>query len=388
MKEFLAGLNKYWFGWGDPLTLGLYRIVLGILILINQLLLVPYWDEFFSERGYLPNWLWQVWLGGNVDFFGANLPRVGLLNGVTDPRISYPFFLASIVLAILFILGLWTKATSILLAIAIVSIHQRSPLILHGGDTVIRVMIIYLAMSPCGHAVSLDRFIGRWRGKIPDAPALVPLWTQRLITYQISLVYFTTVWLKWGGTQWRDGTATYYPNRLQEFERFWVPPFMKEFPFVTVSTYATLLVEFAMVSLVYYRPLRKYVLLAAAGMHLFIDYSMNIPLFSYLMIASYLCFYESSEVHGWVDRMKARLAKFRISAFMAADAPAGPQEALKSADPFDLVQYSPTAPVAKPASVAARSPGSWILAIVPGLWPRLYRKGTQPSPPQDASISI
>ena len=49
----------------------------------------------------------------------------------------------------------------------------------------------------------------------------------------------------------------------------------------------------------FFRPLRKYVLIAGILMHGYVEYSMNIPLFSYLMVSTYICFYDGEEISAW-----------------------------------------------------------------------------------------
>jgi hypothetical protein len=239
-------------------------------------------------------------------------------------------------------------------------------------------------MSPCGLACSLDRLASLKRGA--EATVLAPLWTQRLICYNVSLIYLTTVWLKYGGNLWREGLATYYPNRLQEFERFPVPDFIKDLPMVRLTTYGTLLVEFSMVSLVYYRPLRKYVLSAAVLMHLFIEYSMNIPLFAFLMITSYINFFDGEEVTHWAKRVGERLARFRMNVPISPQTSEEKLRVLKAMDPFDLVAYrlSDEAPSTEQLRGSAlRSVGSWYAAWIPGWWRKTLTYGEN-----DAQVAI
>ena len=316
MRDWLKSVDKYWFSWGDPASLGLMRIGFGLLTFWSLLILIPDWADWFGAYGFTPEFLSNIWLP-REKLAGIEVPRLQLLAGISNPIANFAFFILTMVAALFTTLGLWSKASSIALAIGVVSIHHRNPMILHGGDVVMRVMVLYIALAPSGLAYSLDSWRARKRALASEASEevptetvpIVPLWTQRLIAYNTSLVYLTTVWLKWGGDLWRNGMATYYPNRLQEFERFPIPEFLKNSPFVQITTWGTLLVEFGMVSLVYYRPLRKYCLLGGIMMHMFIEYSMNIPVFSFLMICSYLSFYDGEETRAFVDRVRARFLK-------------------------------------------------------------------------------
>lgn len=172
-----------------------------------------------------------------------------------------------------------------------------------------RLSAMYLAIAPACAAFSLDRYFAVKAGRAPAQPPMVSLWPQRLIAYNCCLIYFTTTWAKWFGVLWKGGVATWYPARLHEFDRFPVPKFLNDFPMVYLTTYGTLAVEFALATLVWFKPLRKWVLLSGILLHGFIEYSMNIPLFGYLMTSLYLSFYEGEEIVGWWERMKARFAK-------------------------------------------------------------------------------
>ncbi len=337
-----AVVDRYWFGAGSPVTLGLFRILMCGLCFINLAYLAPDWEAWFSEKGYIPAWLGQLWLGGNLrPFQGSNfeIPRLNVLNGVTDPRITIPFFTALVVCSLLGCVGWGTRWAVPVLAIGVVTLHHRDIAILHGGDTLLRVTLIYLAVSPCGRACSVDRLVGRWRGTEPAEPAPISVWPQRLVTYQIALVYFTTVWIKYYGVHWKDGTSTWYTARLAEFFRFPVPGFFNQFPIVQMTTYGTLAVEFSLATLVFFRPLRTPILIAGVIMHQYIDYSMNIPLFSFLMISTYVCFYDGDEISAFARRIGAHFKAHRLIVRIPNGFKLRPEfeRMLPAADPFRLV---------------------------------------------------
>lgn len=299
MKVF-KDFNRWMFGYGSPVAFGLFRALMGSLIFINLVMVGIDFDAWFSERGYVP---WQVaerWLGN---------PRFDLIGGVTDTRIVAAFYVLVTVAALFTALGLFTRPASIITALGILSLHHRNPIILHGGDTVLRACAVYLAVGPSGAACSLDRWLKLRKGKAPAIPEMVSMWPQRLVQYQVAVIYVTTVWAKWQGSHWRDGTATWYPTFLREFERFPVPEFMRHQPVLAITTYGTLLTELALGTLVFYRPFRKWVLLAGLLMHGYIEYSMNIPLFAFAMCSMYVTFYDGDEVSTWWAMQKEKWGK-------------------------------------------------------------------------------
>jgi hypothetical protein len=377
LLEWLKGVDAWWFGKGSPVTLGTFRILMGSLAFVNLAMILVDFDAWFTERGFVPQKVVPIYFG--------DAARLNLLGGVTDSRVTLAFYLATMVAALLTTVGLFTRASSLLLAVGYITLHHRNPLILHGGDLVVRLGVMYIALAPSGASCSLDRIIGLWKGKIKGPPPEVSLWVQRVLQFEVALVYVTTVWHKSRGHYWIDGTATYYPLHLNEFDRFWLPAFVEENRlFIMVTTYGTLATELALGTIVFYRPLRKWVLLAGVLMHSFIEYAFNIPLFSALMVSTYIAFYEGHEVSAWARRCGERLKAWRV----LLPAPEGmrfregPKAALESLSPFGLVKLAERGEGAVEArsgrsAALLRSPGAWALGWIPGLWGALWRRALE-----------
>lgn len=315
MRKWLASANEAVFGYGSPVTMGVFRILVGTLALVNALMVSLDFESWFTEKGYFPvawaeRWSGDVW-------------RINLLQGVTDSRVTVVLYVLMCVAALLTALGLFTRVSSIALFILTVSFHHRSPDILHSGDTLMRQWMFFVAIAPSGAALSLDRLIKLRKGTAPAVPELVSLWPQRLVQFQLAVVYFTTVWHKMYGDMWRDGTAVHYPWHLHEFDRFPVPPFLDTAPWVQVNTYLTLAIELALATLVFAKPMRKLVLLGGLLLHAGIEYSMNIPLFAFIICSGYVCHYSGEEVTAWWKRLTARFGRSTSSA--GVDEPTPPE---------------------------------------------------------------
>jgi hypothetical protein len=306
LKSGWKTFDNWFFGHGSPVTLGLFRAIFAGLVFINLAFILIYFKDWFSQSGFVPTNLGAQYIGPRIEAFGQTIPRLNVLGGVASDSITLAVYLGTMLAALLTSLGLWTRVSSILLATGLVSLHHRNGLILHGGDTLMRVSVLYLAISPCGAAVSLDQFFARKKGIAPALPQLISLWPQRLLQIQVAILYMTTFWHKMGGHYWKNGTATWYPMHLNEFDRFPLPSFTDSAVFVTLTSWGTLAVQLSFATLVFAKPLRKWVLLAGIGLHGFIDYAFNIPLFSYLMITMYIAFYEGEEIASWWDRTKTR----------------------------------------------------------------------------------
>lgn len=300
MISWLRRLDQAFFSFGSPVCLGVFRAIFAGLIFINLAMISIDFNAWFTEKGYVPIAAERAW-NGTVD-------RFNLLNGVTDTRITAVFYALVMLAALLSCIGLFTRISTIALIVGMISLHLRNPIILHGGDTVMRAGAFYLAFSPAGAAFSLDQWLRVRKNPnyvSPDAP----LWTQNLLKYQWALIYFTTAWGKAGGDHWRDGTATWYPVQILEFKRFWFPPFFDQQPFLMATTYGTLILEVALATLVFNKTYRKWVLLGGILLHASIEWRMNIPLFAFLMVSGYIVFYSGEEVSEWFRRLALRFPK-------------------------------------------------------------------------------
>ncbi len=377
-------LDRWMFGKASPVTMGILRMTLGFLAFVNLLLISVGFEDWFTERGYVPQELSKAYAG---DFW-----RFNPLMMTYDGRIALAVYILVTISAFLTMIGLWSRVSSIVLAVGMIAIHHRNMIVLHGGDVILRMALIYVACSPSGAACSVDRLIALWKGKAPLIPAAVSMWPQRLLEIQIAILYYTTVWSKWMGFHWKDGTASYYPMHLKEFEKFWTPDFMRENPTILMfSTYGTLIAELSLATIAFYKPWRKYAIFSGIALHLFIEYTMNIPLFAFIMIATYLSFFEGEEMSSWAKRVGQRFKDRRIKllAPFGREYKEGPKNTLDALDPFDLVELSQSqegndwqteGKTGKSSSLIgalARCFGAWPLALVPGMWRRLLNKATE-----------
>lgn len=322
MKKWLADVDNYWFGPVRAEALGLTRIIVGTLAFFALLLLCFDFNAFFGNKGLMspalvkdqlnmlpvtktnPETLFQ-----NFPFafdLPFRIPRITVIPPGAPDWWTMTVMVISIVAAAFFAVGKWTRVAGLTLALGMLSLQLRNIFIIHSGDTLMRMMIFYLAFSGCGAAYSLDRYFGVKSGKLSPEPQLVSAWPQRLIVTQLAICYFTTSWHKWYGNTWQNGTATWFPTGLHEFDRFPVPAFLERQPFIGLTTYGTLVVELALATVVFYKPWRKWVLLSGLGLHGYIEYRFNIPFFALTIVTGYICFYEGDEVAAWVKKFLAR----------------------------------------------------------------------------------
>ncbi|MFF4648501.1 HTTM domain-containing protein [Streptomyces sp. NPDC001380] len=184
-------------------------------------------------------------------------------------------YTATLVAALLLMLGWHTRLTSVLFMIGVLSLENRNTLVGDGGDNVIRIMVIYLVFTRCAQVWSLDARRTRRHGPAPRRHriavatwtllGLLNLWTfgfasgwaatfwtmwalhglwyaagrwfprhraralldasaamlhnaaVLVIAVQVCLIYSTAGWYKIQGSRWEEGSALYYALHLDYF---------------------------------------------------------------------------------------------------------------------------------------------------------------------------
>ena len=292
--------------------------------------IVRAWDKFFfEERPTEGLALFRIiWMGlifgyflidlGNVtDFYGPHA-----VVSLETVRQEFPFLHANIFhlfrpsyevvylilgvygISLLFsIAGLFTRASLIVAFICMTSLHQRNIWLLSSSELLMRTITLLLIVSPCGHSLSLDSFLGRFFVSFKQKTTW-PVWALRLIQIQVSVIYLWTFWHKLKGETWIDGTAVYYATRLEHLTNSSIPWVLDSTFILSLLTWSTLFVEFSLGALVWVKAFRKPVIIMGIIFHLGIEYVMSIPFFELFMISLLVNFFTPEELRHFVRKMK------------------------------------------------------------------------------------
>lgn len=293
LKAVIDQVDSFFFKPQPIHSVALLRIILGVILLINWFGIWKNLEIFWGVDGLLS--LPTAIKYGNPWRF--NLFEL-LPNSPGVPILIALFHLVGIVGMIF---GFFTRSSIALAFFTLLSLHNRNVFILNSSDMVVRNFLFLLFFSPCGELFSVDRWWGRLRGFAPLQPAERSPWALRLMQIQFSIIYIATVMFKMKGSLWADGTAVYIATRLDEFVRMPLS-FLNNLAVIKFLTWSTLAVELALGTLVWIRELRYWVLLAGVALHLGIEYTMSIPLFEWIMIASMISMVDPKDLKLWLER--------------------------------------------------------------------------------------
>jgi len=306
------GWDAFAFTPADPTPLGLIRIAVGLLLLwslgvtgldLRASLGPDGWADADAVRTFLYHvpegvdpadarapWAWSFWF----------LVPGGLLPAAWG---------ACLVGLALFTLGLGSRWTAPLAWAIAASTARRSPVLLFGFDNIVGTWALYLAVSgSSGRALALDRLLARRRGQVagagPPPPTPPPPTTPtvganlglRLIQLHLALIYGAAGLAKLRGEPWWDGTAMQLIVLSSEFRRFDLSWLLAYPGPLALATHGALALEILYPVLIWVRPLRAPVLLAAILMHAGIDLTLGLTEFGLAMLAGNLAFLPA----GWL----------------------------------------------------------------------------------------
>ena len=285
--------DDFWFRPEDPVTLGVVRILTGLMLTYTHWVWGIKFSSFFGTDGFQDLLLvrsldpetmaWSFWW-------------------YVPPDLAWTVHLTCLFLLTMYTLGLWTSVTKWAAAIITISYVNRVPNASFGLDQMNAMLAVYLALGPCGARLSLDRLISVKRSAIrfPEAyaagqrPFVLPRpsarLVRRLIQVHMCIIYFFAGVTKLKGTSWWDGNAVWMALANAEYQSVDMT-WMAWYPWLSdLLTHATVLWEMTFWIFVWNPVLRPWVLLVGVLMHLGIGGFLGMWTFGLVMIFTYASF--------------------------------------------------------------------------------------------------
>lgn len=266
----------------DLRSLGLFRIVFGLVVLGDLLCRLPYWLDFYGDIGILPRVAVMRYYMGDFQW------SFHLSGG--SAAFCYFMFCVHAVLAILFILGWRARLTAVFLWLFTYSLQNRNLLILNGGDALERLILFWAIFLPLGDRFSLDSGWSSLPGRV-FSMGTVAIIVQVLLVYGFSVVYKT-------GDSWRVNYDAIWlslsnPELATSFG-FWLSGYTV---FCKALTICTVCVEVLAPLLIVARLwwLRVIGIAFLAILHIGIALTLTVGVFSFVCLA-FLCLFLPSHI--------------------------------------------------------------------------------------------
>ena len=281
----------------DTRSLALLRISLAGLVLVDLFQRAADLQSHYSDFGVLPTWatkyiLQYQPLHWSLHLFSGSWKWQALLFSIAG------------VAAICMLLGYRTRWATVITWILLASLHTRHPLVLNGGDHLLRMLLFWSMFLPLGEQFSIDRK----RSGQPLRPRLAFSAATAGIMAQLCFMYWVSAATK-TDPQWTEsGWALYYALQLDQVSTpfaKWLLQFPSLLQWMSIGTlYLERLGPILVFCPFYNARIRMLVIGLFIGFHVGIALCMHLGLFPWICIAGWFIFLPSS-FWDWVAKNRS-----------------------------------------------------------------------------------
>jgi hypothetical protein len=282
----------------DLRSLALFRVCLALILLSDMAVRFSDLQAHYTDFGVLPRfallasflhpWAWSIHLLGGTWWFEALLLAI------------------QAVFALMLLIGYRTRLATIASWLLVVSLQNRNPLVLQGGDILYRMELFWGMFVPLGTRYSVDSALNS--SPTPPPKRIISFGTIGLLI-QMALIYVFAVIHK-SEKEWIvDGTALYYALSIDQFSvrlaflMLKFPTLMKLFSRAVYTLQA--LGPWALFFPFWNAPIRTVTAFLFIGWHLSMTQFLAIGLFPFMSSAAMVPFLPS-----WFwNKITARLLK-------------------------------------------------------------------------------
>lgn len=303
----LDGWDRFWFTPAPAHTLGLVRILAGAMMFYTHLVWTLDLDAFFGSQSWLDH--------AAVAALQADGSAWSPL-WLCEPRVVLPVVhLTALIVFACLSLGIWTKTSSILSFVLVVSYAQRAPLAMFGLDQINALLALYLAIGPAGDALSVDRWRARhWSVVEPHAPPSVGANISiRLIQLHLCVIYLFAGLSKLQGPAWWNGSALWYAFANLEYQSLDMTWTAHHPWLVNLMSHTVLVWEISYVALVWPRLTRPLVLAMAVPLHMGIAMCLGMSTFGLVMLIANVAFVDPALIASLVRRRQPEPQPVRLA---------------------------------------------------------------------------
>lgn len=296
-------VNNFLFEPSSSSALGFFRIAVAVLCIIQMFSIYPDILNIYGEYGFIRRELSDLLLfkyAPRVNWF-SDLLYFYDINETISLNI---LFFSYIFLLFLFMFGVFTRYTAIVVWFIHLMFLGSNQLFTYGFDYFIAACLFYCIIMPVGFYYSIDNIIKKRLYK----PSIYTTFYLRVLQLNLCLVYFFGGGDKMLGTQWWDGEAIWRALMMPYFYQFdmsWIA----SLPWLAIIlSWSTILLEFTYCFFIWHHRTRPIWLLGILGMHIGIGIFMGLYFFAAIMIIMNITAF------GW-DYIEQLATKFTIIKF-------------------------------------------------------------------------
>lgn len=192
--------KRYFF---DARVLSIGRILIAFIILVDLIYRYQNLVAHYTNEGVLP----ALVLKEYYPFYQYYISIHNFFDTISGQKILFGFHF---LITLLLLIGYKTRIFTLLSFLMLLSLHHRNPVILQGGDDLLRITLFYMIFLPWGRFYSVDSIVEKNSIK----KDIDFSWIYVVLLLNVSMVYLFSAFLK-NADEWRhSGTAIYYALSL------------------------------------------------------------------------------------------------------------------------------------------------------------------------------
>ncbi|PWU02137.1 MAG: hypothetical protein C5B53_02055 [Candidatus Melainabacteria bacterium] len=326
-SDLAKAINHFLFAPKSPLPMALVRICVGLILLQDTLVhLLPDFKFYYGDNAIIPieSTICKYWF--NEPYFD-----IMLLLPPGDTW-KFAFFIVFVLAAVCMTFGLFSRTSMIVGFLCLLSFDSHLELNQNDGDVFLRLTAMILCFSNAGDALSLDNVFRARKAKQQPAPSgyvLSAPWAQRWLQLQVAFVYWHAFVCKIAGFSWISGMACYNSSRYEDCMRFPLPIVFDNLFTIHCLSWGTLVIELFLWTLIWFKQFRYWVLLGGIALHLGIEFTMNLPMFEWIVLSTYFAFVEPEDLSKFANIIRSYFSKLHFHLPGKARLP-GPQSSLNT----------------------------------------------------------
>jgi len=220
----------------DLRSLAIFRMAIAMIILADLIARSLSLEAHYADFGVLPRAIFIEKFSPPFRF------SLHFLSG--DPYFQLGLFILAGIFACMLLVGLYTRMATLLSWFFMISLHARNPLVLQGGDLLLRMVLFWSIFLPLGAKWSFDSHKAGARRIISNSYLSL---ANVAYFVQIAFVYWSTAAEKLSPRSfsiwWEQGSAIYYALNIDQFATP-LAIFIRQFPLLMkIMNYAVIVFE-------------------------------------------------------------------------------------------------------------------------------------------------
>ncbi|SHE68476.1 TQO small subunit DoxD [Seinonella peptonophila] len=299
--------------------LSITRIFFGIALLYELLINIPIRYLLWGPKGLVP------FAEYRADMMERHVWTIFDLSP-TEWMVDLVIF-GGILICLLYIIGFQTRIMGVLMFVIMFSLYMRNLDITHGGDNILRILLLYIMFTSVGRYFSVDQWLKKRREKkakppswlsrsqlLTDSKAVIHNFAWLACVIQLVFMYFSSGSYKIMGSLWQNGTGLYYASRVQDFFNPDLTPLLWKSDLIMIlMSYGTVLFQVAFPFLLLNRFTKYVAILSACMLHIGIAAFMGLVDFSWIMIGCEMMLLTNTDFYRLRDYSRQIRKRFRAS---------------------------------------------------------------------------